>query len=430
MIKLETTDFELEIKKLEATLDQNKANLNKLLAGVAKEDIDIYENKVLSAESVVEDAKKNIIDKIQDAYTKSEDAIRLKTDQFINNPLTSSPQVSFMTNDFQLENDIEWNRFVLENTLKSWKISLNNLSAESNLETYLNESYGNLDKIKSFLDKAALIVNNPANIALNSSVSQSTFTTWQTNISTARANVNTAISNLTAAEEKLKTGQSNFEIAKSELAAKKAPARSEDMEIAKARIKEIESSIEIIREKIRKSTLYAPITGTVAKIWLEKGELFSVGKTAVSLSSFEYKIQSDISELDIGKIKSRNGNKTIIQLDSFPEQKFDGEILFIDPREINKEGDIYYRVNIVFKNQPENIRQGMSADIAVSSFFKAGILKIPQFAIYQKNDKKFVKIFDGKIQKEIEVKTGISDGEAVEITEGLNEGQTVIVSAE
>ncbi|MBI4993972.1 efflux RND transporter periplasmic adaptor subunit [Candidatus Wolfebacteria bacterium] len=426
IIKLETINFELEIKKLEATLSQNKANLNKLLAGATKEDISVYENKVLSAQANLEDAKKNIVDKIQDAYAKSDDAIRNKVDQIFTNPRTSSPQLIFSINDFQLETNVEWERTISENTLNSWKSSLDAISAGGDLNSFSAEAKTNLNKISSFLDKAALAINS----TITSSVSSATLTTWRTDIATARTNINTAISNLTAAEEKLKTAQSNLEISESELAAKKAPTRSEDIEIAQAQIKEIESQIEITKEKIRKSTLYAPISAKITKIWLEKGELFSVGKTAISLSSSGYKIQSDISELDIGKIKSQNGNKAIIQLDAFPNEKFEGEILSVDPQEINKDGDIYYRVNINFKDQPENIRQGMSADIIISSAFKKNILKIPQFAVYQKNDKKFVKILDGKIQKEIEVKTGISDGEAIEITEGLSEGQIIVVSAE
>jgi len=51
-------------------------------------------------------------------------------------------------------------------------------------------------------------------------------------------------------------------------------------------------------------------------------------------------------------------------------------------------------------------------------------------AIYDKGGKKFVKILKDNQQKEIEVETGISDGENVEVISGLVEGQIVIVSQE
>lgn len=432
LIKLDATDFELEVKKLEAGLNQKKANLEKLLAGATAEDIQISETKVSGAQSSLEDAEKNLVDKLLDSYTKSEDAIRAKADQLVNNPLTSSPQLSFTTNDFQLENDIEWSRFVLENSLKEWKLSLDKLTIESDFSAYLSEADSNLNQVKSFLDKLALAVNNPANAALNSSISQTTFSTWQTNISTARTNVNTAVANLSTADEKLKTAQSSLKLAEDELAYKKAGSRKEEIDIAKAQTAEIESQISIANEKIRKSALYSPASGKITKIFIEKGEVFKPGAAAVSLSSFNHKAQADISELEIGKIRAVDGNDALVKLDAFPEMEFKGKVVSIEPKEIIKEGDVYYRVNIFMEEQDKDIRPGMSADIVILGILKKDVLKIAESAVYSKDNKKFVKVFKNNKDlkegfEEVEVKTGISDGEFVEIVSGLSEGQIAVV---
>lgn len=430
LMKLDATDFELEVQKLEAGLNQKKANLEKLLAGATVEDIQISETKVSGAQSSLEDAKKNLINKLLDAYTKSEDAIRAKADQLINNPLTSSPQLSFTINDFQLENDIEWSRFVLENSLKAWKSSLDKLTTESDFSAYLSEADNNLSQVKLFLDKLALAVNNPANAALNSSISQTTFSTWQTNISTARTNVNTAVTNLSTADEKFKTAQSSLRLAEDELAYKKAGSRKEEIDIAKAQIAEIESQISIAKEKIRKSVLYSPASGKITKIFIEKGEVFKQGTATISLSSFGYKAQADVSELEIGKIKAVNGDNVIIKLDAFFGQEFSGKVALIEPKEIIKEGDVYYRVNVSLDGKNENIRPGMSADLIILGLLKENVLKIPEFIIYQKDNKKFVKLIEAGVQKEVEIETGISDGEFIEIIKGLSEGQTATISSE
>src|SRR3990167_10547839 len=108
----------------------------------------------------------------------------------------------------------------------------------------------NLAQMKAFLDKAALILSV---ITASSNLSQTTIDTYRSDISTARANINTAITNLSAAEEKLRTAESGVFLAQKELAAKKAAARIEDVEIAKAQIREIENQIAITEEKIKKS---------------------------------------------------------------------------------------------------------------------------------------------------------------------------------
>jgi RND family efflux transporter MFP subunit len=427
-VKLETTNFELEIRRLEAILAQNQASLNKLIAGATEEDIRVFETKVYNAEISLEEAKKNIIDKLQDAYTKSDDAIRNKVDQFMSNPRSANPGINLPSSgEAQLESDIKWERMLLENKITTWNSLVENLSVSDNLQSILEKSQTYLGEIRQFLDKVALLLTS---VSADASLSQTTLDGYRSDVSTARTNINTAVTNITTAEEKLRTAEPDLLLANKKLTLKKAGARSEDIEITKAKIEEIESRIAIIREKIKKSTIYAPITAKVLKIWLEKQELFRSGQTAVSLSASGHKIQADISELEIGKISKNKRNDVSIKLDAFPDEKLKGKVVSIEPKEIIKDGDKYYRVNIYAEPHGLEIRSGMSADLTIHISSKNNVLKIPEFAVYEKNGKKFVEILEEKERKEIEIETGISDGESIEIIKGLNEGQTVIVSAD
>ena len=427
LMKLETTDFELEIKKLEAVFDQKRAVLEKLIAGAAPEDIQVSEIKVSNAEVALEESKNNLVDKLRDAFVKSDDATRSKVDQFFNNPRSSDPKLNFSLADSQLKTDFERERTLIEILLVSWKLETDRLTASDNLASFTDAAKKNLAQIKSFLDKAALILSV---ITASSNLSQTTIDTYRSDISTARANINTAITNLSAAEEKLRTAESGVFLAQKELAAKKAAARIEDVEIAKAQIREIENQIAITEEKIKKSFIYAPGGAKILKVNFEKQEFYTAGQVAVSLSASDYKIQADVSELEIVKVRDINGNDVLARFDALPGQEFKGKVIFIEPKEIIKEGDKYYRVNVYLDKFAESLRPGMSADLIILISFKDEALKIPELAIYDKGGKKFVKILKDNQQKEIEVETGISDGENVEVISGLVEGQIVIVSQE
>ena len=97
-------------------------------------------------------------------------------------------------------------------------------------------------------------------------------------------------------------------------------------------------------------------------------------------------------------------------------------------------------MNISLDNQLEDqvIRSGMSADLIINISSKDNIIKIPAFTIFQKNNKKFVQILRDGLQKvdsvdslqEVEIETGISDGDFVEIVAGLSAGQVVVVSTD
>ena len=427
LMKLETVDFDLEVRQLEAVLAQRQANLNKLLAGATPEDINVFKIKVENAKTALADAKQNLLDKLQDAHTKSDDSIRNKTDQYFVNLRSSSPKIVFAVYDDSLKVSLESSRLSIETTLTDWKISLQDLTVLNDLNIYTNKAKQNLYEIKNFLTNATLALND---LTSGTTITQTTIDTYRSDTSTARTNINTAIVNLTAADEKLKTAESNLALAQNELALKEAKTRNEDIEIAKAQIEEIKSKIAAFEEKIKKSVIYAPGAAKVTKVWFEVGEVFRPGQTAVSLSTSGHKIQADVSELEIGKVRGVDGNEVSIRLDAFPGQELKGKIISIEPKEIIKEGDKYYRVNIYMEPHGLEIRSGMNADLIIHISSKENVLKIPEFSAYAKGDKKFVKILDGNIQREIEVKIGISDGESIEVISGLQEGQTIAVSVD
>jgi len=426
LMKLETTDFELEINQLRAVLAQRQANLDKLITGPIKEDLRVSETKIDSMKTLLEDVKRSYIDTLQDAYTKSDDAIRNKTDQIFDNP-SSNPRLKFILIDSQLNIDIEWQRTIIENALKTWRNSLDILTTVSNLDNYLKEASEKLGQAKFYFDKATLAVSS---LTVSGSLSQTTIDSYRSGVSIARANINVAITNLTAAGEKLKIVESNLQLAEDELALKKAAARTEDVAIAEAQIEETKSQIAIIKEKIKKSALYAPGDAKIVKILFEKGELSRPGQTAITLATAGHKIQSDISELEIGKVREGDGNEVLIRLDAFPDLALKGKVVSIDAKEIIKEGDKYYRASIYMEPHASDIRSGMNADLTIIASSKENALKIPEFTVYKKDGKAFVIVIDGGRQKETQIEIGISDGTSIEVIKGLNDGQTVTVAAD
>ncbi len=199
---------------------------------------------------------------------------------------------------------------------------------------------------------------------------------------------------------------------------------------AEAQIQNITSQIAIIEDHIRKSTLYAPTDTTLTKIALERGELATDLKTAITLGTPGYKIRTDISELDIVNIREHDGNPVTIRLDAFPDATLTGRVLSVEPQKIEKEGDTYYRTNISLPPNKLGIRPGMSADLSVLVTEKTAVLKVPELAITSDTTGRFVTVLEGRTQKKMPITTGISDGEFAEVLSGLTEGQTVVIAAD
>lgn len=461
LARLEKKELELEKNELEAVLGQSRAGLEKLLKGAMLEEIAVSQTKVSNAQKALQDQQvnfanvsqkaqtdlanvySNVKNVLYDSFTKADDAVNKQTDDMFTEDFSSSPQIAFNTL-LQLEVDSENQRLTAGKILATFKSELDKLSSDYDaLDKELTQAKDRLALIRDFLLKLTDAVNSAA--GLSSTLS----TSYKTSLNTARNQINTALSsidsqqqsiasqkitnknNTSSTQTKVNEAQAALDLAQSELSLLKAPARQEDIKIAEAKIQEIKSRMDTINDKIEKSTLSAPFSGVVKKIHLEEKEVFQPGKSAISLSAEGFKIQADVSELEIGKIKDVDGNSTLIRLDAFPGKELKGKVIFIEPEEIIKEGDKFYRLNVEISDSGGlELRSGMSADLIIITLAKDEVLKIPEFTTYKKDGKIFVRVLEQNQQKEVEIETGISDGEYVEAVKGLVEGQTIVVSAD
>jgi len=429
LMQLSNADLVAQLAEAEANTKSQKAKLEELKQGTRPEEIQVYETKVENAKVSIEDAQKNLSDKIQDAYTKSDDAVRNKTDQLFSNPRTATPQLNYyLFIDSISKSDIEALRFLIEDLLNSWDLSLGQLTTSSDLISYIDTADKNLDQVKTFLDKIGLAINN---VKENANLSQTTLDGWKADISTARANINTAIANLTAAEEKLKTAQSDLDVAENELALKKAGSVPQEIIGQEAEVESAEANANNIKAQINKSIIFSPINGVVTRQNTKVGEIVPANAAEVSvMSDVKFEIEANIPEADIAKIKINNPAK--ITLDAYgSDVVFEAKVVKIDPAETIIEGVATYKTTLQFTGNDDRVKSGMTANIDILTAKTENVMAIPQRAVAQKeNGDKIVKILkdDGAIE-ERKVAIGLkgSDGN-IEIIEGINEGDKVITS--
>ena len=238
---------------------------------------------------------------------------------------------------------------------------------------------------------------------------------------------------IATAQSRVDSSYQAFQLIKAQLDELKAPARSQDVILYQAQVRQAEANLESIQNQIEYNIIRAPINGTITQIEYKKGEQFLATKPAIKmLSENKLEIEVDISESDITKIKIND--PTEITLDALTsEEKLYGKVYNIDPAETTIQDVIYYKTKISFdipEELVENIKPGMTANVIITTKNKANVLVIPSRAVIEKNgDGKFVKILENKKEKEVSVKTGIyGDDGMVEILSGLKEGQGIITS--
>lgn len=424
LMNLANEELLAQLSQAEADLKIQQAELDELRQGTRIEEIQVQEAKVESARVSVENGKKVLINKIQDSYTKSEDAIRNKADQFFDNPRSQNAQINIQVDDSQLKQSLNHDRVLLEATLTSWEHSLKGLNVSSDLDFYINEAKENLAKTRSFLEKMAMAVNS---LIPTSSLSLTTINTYKSDISTARTNVNTASSNLTTAEETLRDSELALILTEKQLDLERAGYTPEQILAQEANVESAQANIRNYQAQISKTIIRSPINGIIARQDAKIGEIVSANTVLVSvMSAGNFEIKAHVPEADIIKVKV--GQSAQVTLDAYGQDVvFRVKVAKIDPAETIIEGVSTYKATLYFNEEDERLKSGMTANVDIFTAEVKNAVAIPQRAVASKDGKKIVMILEGKEIKEVEVKTGLrgTDGN-VEILEGLKEGDKVI----
>ncbi|WP_409343182.1 efflux RND transporter periplasmic adaptor subunit [Paenibacillus sp. MBLB4367] len=146
-----------------------------------------------------------------------------------------------------------------------------------------------------------------------------------------------------------------------------------------------------------------------------------------SLDTMQLPIQVD--ELDLPNIKA--GMKASVKVDALSGRSLEGEVGQVSTVGTTTNGVTNYQAVVLVKNADPNsaLKVGMTATGEILIQNKTDIITIPLDAMQQAQGKRFVKLkkADGTVEEQHEIKVGIRSKTAIEVTEGLKEGDQVVI---
>lgn len=274
-------------------------------------------------------------------------------------------------------------------------------------------------------------------------------------ISSARARLAQSEAQFTQSELAFKRSKQLYDeqtISKSEFEQAQATytvAKSE-VDAGKFSVVSAEASLKEANENLTKTSLYAPMSGTVSMLLVEVGERVAGTNLmagtellrVADLSRMEAQVQ--VNENDIPRVKL--GDTALIEVDAYLDQKFKGIVTEI-ANSAKTTGvsadqvtnfDVKILVlpqsyqNLVNSGDKNPFRPGMSATVDIRTQSKPDILTVPIQSVTTRTDtakiagtpsekdiRTIVFITDGKYALAKDVKTGIQDNSYIEILSGV-----------
>ncbi|QKX05172.1 efflux RND transporter periplasmic adaptor subunit [Aquimarina sp. TRL1] len=229
-------------------------------------------------------------------------------------------------------------------------------------------------------------------------------------------------------------------------------------------VRSAQATVNEAKDNLNRTTIYAPMSGTVSKLNVELGERVvgtqqMAGTEIMRIADLNnMEVEVDVNENDIVKISV--GDSTEVEVDAYLKKQFKGlvtEIANSAENALSSDQVTNFKVKVrileksykdLLEGKPAHyspFRPGMTATVDVITNKRESIVGVPISAIVIKNDtsstrKKVVKeskvdedqkfecVFVKKGEKATlrVIETGIQDNSNIEILKGLSEGEEVI----
>lgn len=179
------------------------------------------------------------------------------------------------------------------------------------------------------------------------------------------------------------------------------------------------------QEAYKPIKVVAPLDGTVILRNVVEGQ--TVGQATVLFAmSDKLILTANVDESEVGKIKE--GQTASIILDSYPDSPVKGRVFQILDEGTNQSNVITYSVKIKPDVVPSFFKSQMTANIKIEVARKRDALLIPATAVVIDPAGKTAVITEVKDNKPVykKIETGLDEGDMVEVTRGLGEGETIM----
>ncbi len=206
---------------------------------------------------------------------------------------------------------------------------------------------------------------------------------------------------------------------------------------SKAQVAQSQAALESAEEDLRNSTITSLMDGLVLSRDVEVGDAVSsilvLGSQATLVMTLgdmsTVYVLGKVDQADIGKVYL--GQTARIVVESFKDKKFQGRVTKISPLGVEKDNVTTFEVRASIQNSTGELKANMSANAEIILEEKHNVLLVPEAAvIYDKDRHTSLELPDPKAEngrRKITARLGISNGVKTELTEGLKEGQQVVL---
>jgi RND family efflux transporter MFP subunit len=197
---------------------------------------------------------------------------------------------------------------------------------------------------------------------------------------------------------------------------------------AQAALEQANAALSTANRNVERATVRSPISGQVVKRMVSVGEQVdgTAAQPVIEIANLDrVELAANVPAEHLGRIHA--GQTAAVVTDAFEGKTFSGSVLAIAPAvdATTNAGLVRIRIN----NPGRALKVGMFAEAHVALEEHRDALVVPPPAVVRLDEGAVVYVVTGDTAQRTAVKVGLEKPDAVEILDGLKEGQTVLTSS-
>lgn len=196
-----------------------------------------------------------------------------------------------------------------------------------------------------------------------------------------------------------------------------------DIKLAEARLSQARAAVAGARERLARTVITAPGTGTVISRKVETGDVVQPGVPLLVLSrNGRTRITAQIDEKNLGLLRAGQG--AVGSADAYPEQSFPARLTMVVPAVDPQRGTVEIRCDVA--EPPPYLVPDMTVSLEIEVARHRKVLTVPSETVRDASTSPWVLVArDGRAVRQ-NITLGIRGSGASEVKDGLKEGETVL----
>jgi macrolide-specific efflux system membrane fusion protein len=215
-------------------------------------------------------------------------------------------------------------------------------------------------------------------------------------------------------------------------------AAEADVNAIEAQIRKQQATLAGDEVDLGYTKIFAPMAGTIVANPVKEGQTLNASQTAPTIVTIAdlstMTVRAEVSEADVGRLKA--GMEAYFTLLGQPGKRFTGKLRQIQPSPTVENNVVLYNALFDVPNPDGELMISMSAQVFFVQAAARDVLVVPSSAVSMKRDET-----GGKPQAEVtvltasgasevrKIETGIRNRVSIEVTSGLEEGDSVVIGA-